>query len=858
MNSIVNYKKHSDETLVALTLMRDEAAFEELVIRHRRAALLIANTVTRNTYTAEDAVQDAFLCAWQRLDTLKDASKFGPWVCRIAKYRAINLAKRYKDYIPFDEVENYVDDAAEDLTGYYNDRLESELLRACVEKLSEKLKVVVHLHYFEGLSVSDIAKRMSLAEGTVKSRLSAGRDMIRKELGYVDKNNNNETLVEAVMRRVEEFKEWRLKNSKVGFEEDYKDVLARVENLPDSEKKFYAMADVLKLGYWYLSDGETDEMRAKLKEAAIKGNNKDVLALCIGFGKDRYSGQEKVDYVYNVILPEMAERGIPEYGAYEHYWLGHQYLVAREFDNARKEFNLAIETAKDGYPLYTALAKSTLDCMDGVGDLLSDRSRFCLMSTAEELILRGNTLYYSQQPGFPSAYLDIPQYAKFAYCPLFFASRADHLVYNEDMKAGDTVTDSTGKITLTCVSTDATVSTACGEFRGCVETHTCDPIRERNPAPVFVAWYKRNIGLVAYGWKQPDGDVFGMTTLQEYTLTGGLGLIPFSAGNSWSYCVEGLKEDHTLRITVTDTRDDKVYLSYVYYVLGEDFDENSWRDNFLYARNNYHNNHVAVDVSAYLDRAAALAKTPWERMTTKVARDVMDRIYHGDPDACPDTKQHGVWNFFTCCPVTEKEDKITISSGDRTYEFEWKSTRNGCFAALINFIYDILQKGLGALWDPAWLEYADKDEEFEFHRPARWKMDKEFIGYGRVFSGETVTTTLGTFENCLRIRTRTSQNEAPGVTYQNTDKDYYFAPGIGLVRIVTYVTSYEDIRIYDLVSYVGEGEGYMPIREGMERHYKYLNDKQPNVHGGTSYYYVKDNDGNLVILGDQLGMMDKE
>ena len=108
MNSAVNYKEQSDETLVALTLMRDEAAFEELVIRHRRAALLIAKTVTRNIHTAEDAVQDAFLCAWQRLDTLQDAAKFGHWVCRIAKYRAVNLAKRYRDYIPFDEVENYL------------------------------------------------------------------------------------------------------------------------------------------------------------------------------------------------------------------------------------------------------------------------------------------------------------------------------------------------------------------------------------------------------------------------------------------------------------------------------------------------------------------------------------------------------------------------------------------------------------------------------------------------------------------------------------------------------------------------------------------------------------------------------
>lgn len=80
MKPTVKYREQTDETLVALTLMRDEAAFEELVIRHRKAALLVAHTVTRNTYTAEDAVQDAFLCAWQRLDTLKEPAKFGGWV----------------------------------------------------------------------------------------------------------------------------------------------------------------------------------------------------------------------------------------------------------------------------------------------------------------------------------------------------------------------------------------------------------------------------------------------------------------------------------------------------------------------------------------------------------------------------------------------------------------------------------------------------------------------------------------------------------------------------------------------------------------------------------------------------------
>lgn len=200
MRSPLNYREQTDEMLVRLTLVRDEAAFEELVKRHERAALLIAQSVTKNLYTAEDAVQDAFLTAWQRLDTLKDPAKFGPWVCRIAKYRAINLAKRYRDYIPFDEVENYVSDVTEDISGYYDDRLETEILRACVEKLSEKIGTVIRLHYFEGLSISDIAKRTRLAEGTVKSRLSAGREQIRKELGYTAKRDSRRTTMRCCRR----------------------------------------------------------------------------------------------------------------------------------------------------------------------------------------------------------------------------------------------------------------------------------------------------------------------------------------------------------------------------------------------------------------------------------------------------------------------------------------------------------------------------------------------------------------------------------------------------------------------------------------------------------------------------------
>lgn len=677
----------------------------------------------------------------------------------------------------------------------------------------------------------------------------------------MDKNNKNETLVEAVMRRVEEFKAWRLKNSKTGFEEDYKDVLSQVENPPDSEKKFYAMADVLKLGYWYLSDGKTDEMRARLKEAAIKGHNKEVLALCIGFDADKYSGKEKVDYVYNTVIPELLQYGVTEGVAYQHYWLGYDYLEDKDFGNARKEFELALTTSAEN-PLYAALSRSILAILDGLGDRITDRSRHGFSSTSEELIRRGDRLYYSQQPGFSRQYMDVPNYAINAYAPLYYASRADRLIYDESMKAGDSITDSEGKITLTCVSTDATVTTPCGDFYGCVEMQTHNPKdRKYIPAPIFVAWYKRGIGLVAFGWKQADGEPFGITSLSAYTVNGGHGLIPLCEGNVWSYTTEGLDCEQVNRVTVTAVEGDRAYLSYCHYVKGHPFDEHAWSDNLLFARNNYYKGETAVDVSVYYDRARALAVTPWEKKLTEVSQSVMSRIYAGDRSANPDSRQSGHWNFFLCYRTREENGKLTITD-DRTYSFEWKDVGTPKLQSMLhNFIYEIIQDNLGALWNDEWLTYADKDGEFEFHRPAQGNNGQTFIGYAKVKSGVTLTTTLGTFQNCLHLRTHTNHADSAGWAYMSSDKDYYFAPGIGIVRIVSYITSYEDFRIYDLVSYEGTGEGHMPIREGLARHYRYVNAAdlgESDVHAGASYYYTKDNDGKLVILGDQLGMLDAE
>ena len=79
------HQNTTDETLVMLTLAGEQCAYEVLVVRYQRAAILSAMSVTRNQFMAEDAAQDAFVTAWMKLNTLQEPQKFGAWVCRIAK-----------------------------------------------------------------------------------------------------------------------------------------------------------------------------------------------------------------------------------------------------------------------------------------------------------------------------------------------------------------------------------------------------------------------------------------------------------------------------------------------------------------------------------------------------------------------------------------------------------------------------------------------------------------------------------------------------------------------------------------------------------------------------------------------------
>ncbi len=204
------YTHESDSTLVELCRRGEQAAYEELVTRYERAVKGTACKMLGNRTVAEDASQDAFLSAWIHLGKLRDPARFGPWVCAIAKNQAKRLAARERQSVPdlpLHELENLDLEGSERESG-----IAAALARAddyaelyhAVDALSETLRETVRLHYFEGLSVKDIAAQLSVAEGTVKWRLSEGRQQLRKEYGMMEHKTENTagSLSDRVMQSV--------------------------------------------------------------------------------------------------------------------------------------------------------------------------------------------------------------------------------------------------------------------------------------------------------------------------------------------------------------------------------------------------------------------------------------------------------------------------------------------------------------------------------------------------------------------------------------------------------------------------------------------------------------------------------
>ena len=161
-----------DREIIEKVLKGDSSAFEVLILKYQNQVYYSALNILKNNEYAEDICQDAFLKAYEKLDTLQDKDHFLSWIKRI-----VDVASDDKDIDYFD---NLTDGACpEDFI--IKDEL-SRYIKFFVDSLPERLKTVVILREVEDLSYEEISEMLNIPLGTVRSRLFNARQIIKERL----------------------------------------------------------------------------------------------------------------------------------------------------------------------------------------------------------------------------------------------------------------------------------------------------------------------------------------------------------------------------------------------------------------------------------------------------------------------------------------------------------------------------------------------------------------------------------------------------------------------------------------------------------------------------------------------------
>ncbi|MGE4271490.1 MAG: RNA polymerase sigma factor [Desulfitobacterium sp.] len=168
------------------------AMFEILFKNHYRKIYKIVYFYIKDQYIAEEAVQQAFMIAFKKIDTLADKEKFSSWVTVIAINEAKGFYRKQANVIPFEELA--ITDASSD-----KDFLDVELnldMDDIFSKLKPQDAQVLALKYYADLSLGEISSIMNISIPNVKVRLHRAKSRFRQKYNdafdYLQGGGNND------------------------------------------------------------------------------------------------------------------------------------------------------------------------------------------------------------------------------------------------------------------------------------------------------------------------------------------------------------------------------------------------------------------------------------------------------------------------------------------------------------------------------------------------------------------------------------------------------------------------------------------------------------------------------------------
>lgn len=171
--------------LAARALRGDQDAFADIFDRYGELMLRTAYSIVKDRDSAEDAVQNALIQAWQHLPSLRETGALRSWLLRIVVNQCISFKRRCARSTmflsqSFSEQETFLaSQVADDAKGYME---RSWDLAHAVGQLPAKQQNAIALHYYQGMTLPEISRRLQVSENTLKKRMQAALSNLRRAL----------------------------------------------------------------------------------------------------------------------------------------------------------------------------------------------------------------------------------------------------------------------------------------------------------------------------------------------------------------------------------------------------------------------------------------------------------------------------------------------------------------------------------------------------------------------------------------------------------------------------------------------------------------------------------------------------
>lgn len=174
--------EEADAELIARTRAGDHDAFRALVDRYKNPLVGYLSHMVRDRSHAEELAQEAFVRVYQNVERYRDDGKFAPYLFRIATnlYRSECRRKRRWDFLLLGFSRNGTHQRSPQ-----TEALEQEIVRhvsGALAALPLRYRSAVVLRDIEGWSYDDIARMLGCNTGTIKSRISRGREQLKHAL----------------------------------------------------------------------------------------------------------------------------------------------------------------------------------------------------------------------------------------------------------------------------------------------------------------------------------------------------------------------------------------------------------------------------------------------------------------------------------------------------------------------------------------------------------------------------------------------------------------------------------------------------------------------------------------------------